>query len=695
MPESTNKNRSRTLKYILLRFVGALLLVLLLGNFFLNISITRDYLQEQLQSHAQDAATALGLSLSSVIDARDLVLAGRMIDAIFDSGDYRTIVLRDVQGKTLINREQVLRIETVPNWFVSLIELVTPSREAQVMSGWNQLGTLVVESHPGYAYLELWRVMQTQLIWFGLVAMLGLILAQVFISAILQPLMRIERQAHEISNNRFDYRAPMPNTRELARVALAMNEMADKLGHVFSEQLNLIEDLREQSFQDELTGLSNRAGFDRRLKADLESKQSVVQGTLILIQLSQFDAVNQQHGREVGDNILQAVAEVLIQLTRRHVGSYGARRSGADFSVFLPGMTGDEADEAASKLMAKLSALHPLKHLLRDDVLHIGVACAKADDSSGTLLSKSDMALRQAQGKGVSGWQRYAHIVALNDEAESDETSNLDSAHVDANSALAEVRQASEWLAILQEVLARRRVQLYVQPVFGMTTGDMTNEAPLYQQVLARIDVEGDLVVAGLFLPMVERFKLMVPFDQMVVEKVIESLMKDQNTGQYCVTLSESALVDEHFLVWLTAQLASAPSVAKRLIFEVPEYVVNYSEDALLKLCNLSTQQGFKVFIERFGASSVPFSYLQRIAIDGIKVDHSFIRDIDDSQDNQFFLRSAIQIAHSQGIQIVGVGVESEREWDTLRTLGIDGALGYYLGRPKADTVFSSSGQTQ
>lgn len=656
-------NKRRTLKQLLMCFIGALLTLLLLGSFFLNISITREYLQKQLQSHAQDAATSLGLSLSTVIDARDQVVAARMIDVIFDSGDYRQVVFNDVNGEALITRQQTLKIDQVPDWFVQMIDLETPAQTSQVMSGWNQLGSLKIASHPGYAYVELWRIMQTQVLWFAVITIIGLILAQLFISSILKPLMQVEKQAHDMSLNKFGYKAPMPKTRELARVASAMNNMGDKLGRVFKQQLDLIETLRAKSFIDTLTGLSNREGFDSRLKAELESQQRTGQGCLLLIQLSDFSKINQAHGRALGDELLTTVASVLAAIIKQHSGSFAARRSGVDFSVFLPGLMSDAVDDFAVKLLPGLNGLPILKQLLRDDVIHLGLACVESDDNAQQLLSKADMALRQAQTHSVSAWQRYANI----------ESADLSS----------EVHQANEWHTILKQVLADRSVSLHTQPVV-----DFQNKSLLYYQVLARIDVDDKLVVAGLFLPMAERFQLMIPFDRMVIEKVLQSLKLRQDGIAYCVTLSESSMADEQFLAWLNETLLSFKALAGRLIFEVSEHTIHHNEDALKYLCDLSTKYDFKLSVDRFGSSSVPFSYLQRIGLDIIKLDHGFIRDIQNHQSDQFFLHSAVQIAHSQEIQVMAVGVESEQEWNILKDLGLDGAMGYYLGRPTANDIF-------
>ena len=118
------------------------------------------------------------------------------------------------------------------------------------------------------------------------------------------------------------------------------------------------------------------------------------------------------------------------------------------------------------------------------------------------------------------------------------------------------------------------------------------------------------------------------------------------------------------------------------------EHAIHYNEEALKRRSTLSRKHDFKLSIDRFGSSSVPFSYLQRIGLDIIKLDHGFIRDIQDNQSDQFFLHSAVQIAHSQEIQVMAVGVESEQEWNVLKGLGLDGAMGYYLGRPTANDMF-------
>lgn len=652
--------RSLTLKQVLLWFTGLLMASLLLVNFFLSVNSSRDYMQQQLSSHAQDAATSLGLSLSTVIDANDTVMAGSMIDAMFDGGYYRHIIYYDVKGDAKVVRHSPMKVGGVPAWFVEWIDLESPEGKAEVVSGWMQLGSVSVVSHPGYAYEQLWRSLKTELVWFALIGAVAFLVMHLVITTILLPLMRIERQAKAVRDRDFSYRAPMPKTRELKRVAVAMNSMSDRLGKMFGEQLALIEHLRAQSFQDGVTGLGNRAEFDKRLKAELESEQSAAIGSLLLIQLGDFAAYNQANGRQGGDALLRQLAEAIKVDAVKVTDAFVARRSGSDFSVFLPGVVDDQADKFANDLLHKLAGLHLVKQMCRNDILHVGIASTMNKIALPLFLSEADMALRRAQTSGPNGWQRYV----LSSDSASPENS---------------VKQANEWLTILRNTLSSKSIVFHYQPVYS---GDRSSI--LHYQVLSRIEVNGELVVAGVFIPMAERFSLLVDFDRLVVDQAIVKLEQGLNVdARLCVNISVHSIADSDFVNWLLETLEQHPEEARKLIFEVSEYSLQEAGGALKRLVKYSKSLGYQVSIDRFGVAAVPFSYLQHLSIHYIKVDHSFIRDIQNSRDNQFFLRSVLQIAHGQDIQVIAVGVEFEEEWQSIEPLGIDGAMGYYLCRPQ------------
>ncbi|MDX1528035.1 MAG: LapD/MoxY N-terminal periplasmic domain-containing protein, partial [Gammaproteobacteria bacterium] len=126
----------------------ALMFVLVFaGTFTITVENTRRYLVTQLESHAQDTATSLALSLTPHVD--DVLRMKSMVDAVFDRGEYRRIVVENLQGEAMISRDVPVKVYGVPAWFVRRLPLETPEASAKLMSGWRQAGQLKVVSHPG------------------------------------------------------------------------------------------------------------------------------------------------------------------------------------------------------------------------------------------------------------------------------------------------------------------------------------------------------------------------------------------------------------------------------------------------------------------------------------------------------------------------------------------------------------------
>lgn len=651
-------NEKRSLKELVLLSVGLLLIVLLALSSALNFVSTQRYAEAQLARHSQDASTFLGLALSSQKNDAQHVAKQRMVDAIFDSGNYRKIVFRASDGVAISEREQRVEISGVPRWFIDSLSQGLKPGIASVMDGWSQLGVVEVYANPSLVAQKLWGQFKKQILLFVVILALGLLLLYALLKKLLAPLSALERQAGHISQRSFEQQVDLPSTRELDSVARAINSMAAKLKRSFDEQLDDIERLRDQTRKDQLTGLFNREGFDARLKSDLSGRSITGVGDLLLVSLNDFTQVNSDFGRQKADGLLKSVADILQGESTKYQGAYVARRTGAQFSVFLPGISVECAESLAKKLIAKVQSISILRQAMRDDWVNIGLAEVCDAETLSELLSKADLALRQAQSRGVSGWQRYV----LSQDADVSQ----------------DVRQASHWQEILQSSLANNALILHEQEV--CLAGDRTRIS--HKQLLARIEVDGQLIVASTFLPMAKRFGMMVLFDEMIVERVFEQLLKSETDDRYHITLSEASIADEVFMQWLVEHLRGHQSVLHRVTLEVPEHALGFGEDVLLKLCELGARWGFELCIDRFGISSIPFSYLQRVNVSAIKIDASFIRNIQFNRENQFFLRSVVQIAHSQKIQVIAIGVETEDELATLQQIGVDAVMGYIISRP-------------
>lgn len=656
-----------TLLRQLMIVITLLLLLLLVGNFLTSVYNSRDYLARQMQSHAQDTATSLGLSMTTAAGETDIASLELMASAVFDRGYFRTIVLQDMQGETIVAREIPVSIEGIPLWFTRLIDLPSPEGVAEIMDGWTLVGRLTVVSHPGYAYRDLWRMSQDYLwLYLGMLVLTYLLLG-VVLRFLLRPLILVEQQAAEICDRKFTVLAKIPRTRELKRVVQAMNRMSGKLEDSFQQQLALTEHLRAEARSDSLTDLDNRREFDSRCTAHLETEEGSGAAALMILQIRNFDRVNDELGRPSGDMLLQQVAERFSKSLQSFESAIIARRGGTDFAAFLPNISVELARTCLESCFQDVSSLQHFSSSRFLDSLHLGMVYTDSRQPLSLLLTEADTALRNAQSRGAS----KTHLLIRGD-------------HDDPITDL--IKQADEWRLTLHQLLQSKPLLFHYQPVLSLPDRELIS-----YEVFTRAYIDDQLVTAGVFLPMAERFGLLPQFDRMIIEALFANLSaarldtawQDVDSPSLSINISTRSVQDAEFLTWLIDFLSAPPIAPDSIILEVQDYTVHLAYDQVKQMMDRLKPFGYQFSIDHFGAGTTAFSYLHSLDIDFLKVDRSFVRDLHSNTDNQFFIRSVAQIAHNRDILLIAEGVEKEAELNALTDLNVDGAMGYLLGEPK------------
>ncbi len=646
-----------TLSRQLITLIVALFIIGLLGTLAISINNTRHFLITQLESHAQDTATSLGLSLSPPMASKDLPTMNSMVDAIFDRGYYQEITIKRIDGSTLIERMNPLRIEGVPAWFVKRIPLGTPEGEALVMSGWRQAATVHVRSHPGFAYAELWRNSMETLWWFGATALGTLALGLMMLRMVLRPLRAVEAQAEAICARDYRLQAILPRTRELRSVVDAMNRMSSKVKLMFDEQAQTSERLREQAFKDPVTGLGNRRYFNTQLQHLMVSQEEFGQGALLLVQLNDFKSFNDRQGYQAGDALLERAAALISACCAPGKSCSVSRLGGADFAVIAVQTTPGDAEQLGQGICQALVQLHAGPQTGTATPVYVGIALAHPAQSASELLAETDMALRAAQ-TGTEPWHRYDSTTLVQQD----------------------IYGAGEWQEILRNALRTFAITLYAQPVLAADDASRV----LHQEILMRLPTAGGtLLTAGLFIPMAERLGLGRALDKLMLTRVISHLTAHGTQAlPYAVNLTAGALSDPAFVDWLCGQLEQHAPIAGRLLFELPEYGVLADIQALRRFTERVARYGARCSIDHFGRGFASFGYLSTIKAHAIKIDGSYIHNIDTDKDKRFFVQALIKTARSIDLEIIAESVESQAEWDTLRELGVDGVQGYLPGVP-------------
>jgi diguanylate cyclase (GGDEF)-like protein len=623
------------------------------GSFMVSLESSRAQYVNQLRSHAQDAATALALSLTPNID--DPAMVELMVSSIFDSGYYASIRVVDLaDNKVMVERSAEPDSTEVPGWFVHLIGLEPAGGDAIVSRGWQQAARVEVVSHPMFALAKLWQSALGSLGWLLLCGAVSGLLGALLLKRQLRPLDYMVEQSHAIARREFLSLPELPRTPELRRVVQAMNQMVEKLKALFMEQAERSERLRIESYQDSLTGLANRRYFDMQLQARVSHAEENRAGYLLLLRVNDLAGLNLRLGAAAADALLKEVGAMLVRHCARHpeTSNLICRSRGGEFSVLAPGLTLEEARQLAQALDTALQSLYDTGASDVYPVAWMGLAPYIAGEAPHDLLKLADQALAQAEAHGEAHW------VCLDQQAVQP---GGDDHHA--------------WHSLLDDALQSGRFQLFFQPVVTAQ-----GNAPLHHKVLSRVlDAQGLAIPAGRFLPWIERFGWSNRLDLVMLRLVMAHLQVQP--GVLALNLSAATLDDPQAMSRIFALLTQNPSLGPRLIFEIGEEQLP-EQQVLEQVTKRLHALGFGLALQHFGGRFSMIGNLAHLGLAYLKVDGSYIRAIDQENHKRLFIEAIQRAAHSIDLPLIAERVETEGELAVIREMGIEGVQGRLIGEP-------------
>jgi diguanylate cyclase (GGDEF)-like protein len=628
---------------IWLAIIG-LTLAAFLGSLLVNTLTARSYLEKQLFLKNSDNATALALSMSQITE-KDPVTIELLLSAQFDTGHYQEIVLTDPKGNVIVERRQESDQDLgAPSWFVNLLPIKADPGIAHIQDGWKQFGSISLASHSKFAYRDLWQGTLDLSGYFLIGGLLAGLLGTILVRLITRPLNAVVEQAHAITERRF-ITVETPKIPELSSVVGAMNDMVLRVKQMFADEAARLDAMRKQLAYDAVSNLPNRDHFMGRLREALENDDAPSHGTLLFLRLVDLAEINRNLGHVGTDKLLREVGLVLKDICGDKDRWLPARVKGPDFAILAQGE--DDAQELAKQVAEHLSKRQGEHWPQLTNLFHIGAVCYQRGDNMGAALSTADQALAQAESQGPNAW------VTKGEEA-----------------TRAAIVPAETWREIIADAIGRGRIKLVHFPVI-----DSKGEA-LHREGLIRMQTEADgpWHPAGDFMPMAVRLNLTSSLDLGVIRLALEELRGQE--GSIAINLTAETISDWEFRNKLADLLKGHANLCPRLWMEVPEYGTFSHFDAFRDLSHTLKQLGCKVGIEHFGRKLSEVDKLADLGVDYVKVDTSFISDIDSNPGNQEFLKGLCRMAHNLGILVIAVGVQTEGELAVLPGLGFDGATG-------------------
>ncbi|VVP25049.1 cyclic di-GMP receptor LapD [Pseudomonas fluorescens] len=630
------------------------LLVAFSGSFFVSLESSREQTLGQLRSHAQDAATALGLSLTAQID--DPAMIELMVSSIYDSGYFSSIrVVSIVDEQVLVERSAPAKIKGVPRWFVRLVNLSPEGGDALIMRGWDQVARVEVMSNPQFALAKLWDSTVGSLIWLLICGLLSAVFGGWLLRRQLRPLDKMVKQAEAISKREFLSLPKLPRTPELKRVVLAMNQMVEKLKTLFAEEASRSEKLRAESYQDSLTGLANRRLLDEQLADHLLISEQSSAGHLLMLRINDLVGLNQRLGGQRTDALISAVGELLKRLTQlpERRTWLAARNRGGEFSLLTPGLDAVDAARLASEISATLENLRLTDASDCMPVAHLGIVAYHPGEPASDVLLRLDQALTQARQHPERPW------VCL---ADTDTATN---------------HTQHDWRSWIDDALTHGKLRLYFQPVVQCADTSQV----LHHKVLARLlDPSGEAIAAGHFLPWIERLGWSARFDLAMLEATLDYLVL--NRWPLALSLSGNTLRDPAQLREIIDLLDSLPDLAPLLTLEIDERQLP-PPDELQRLTHSLLDTGYRLGLQHFGGSFSQIGNLTQLGLAYLKIDGAYIRSIDVQPDKRLFIDAIFRATNSIDLPLIAEMVETQGELEVIRELGLFGVMGRLIGPPE------------
>lgn len=417
------------------------------------------------------------------------------------------------------------------------------------------------------------------------------------------------------------------------------------------------------AYVDTLTRLPNRAALVEGLQATLEqSGKGGHWNALLFIDLDQFKVLNDTKGHHFGDRLLREVAGRLKPAVGED--SLVARFGGDEFVVLLRKLAvGSEvAEQQVSRIVERVHTAIAEPFLLDGFPFHtnasIGAALFRGNETSvDELLKRADMAMYEAKASGPGSASFFAPEMQ----------------------AILEERMALT--AELRDALEAGKLMLHYQPQVDQSGTPFGVEALLRWEHPQR-----GLVPPAIFVPLAERAGFSERLDAFVLMTACETLTRWQRMPamshlQMSVNIG-CRRISSDLVSLVTSALNATGADAKRLTLEITERVMldhgNEVDTALAELKRL----GVKIFLDDFGTGYSSLAHLKRLPIDALKVDYSFVRDIETDQNDRVIVQTILNIARNLGMAVVAEGVESEIQALLLQRFGCHAFQGFLYGRP-------------
>lgn len=426
------------------------------------------------------------------------------------------------------------------------------------------------------------------------------------------------------------------------------------VGRDVTDQRAIEERVRYMAYYDPLTGLANRHLFNQRLRDALSVAEDRVRHVALLyLDLDDFKSVNDTQGHNFGDSLLREVGERL----RREMGDGAlcARLGGDEFAILMETAAGDGMlIECAHRILAAVREPFMIEGQAIYTSTSVGSARGQPGVDADELMRRVDLALYAAKARGRDAFAMF------------DDT--LDQA----------ARERSNTRTELAEALSKEEFTLHYQPIIALDSG----ETVAYEALLRWRHPTRGLLLPDHFLSIAEESDLIVPLGDWIIRQALEDVADWEGDFRISINLSPSQTRHRQLLATVEDALAASGMPAGRLEFEITEHVLIEDAAGGAAMLERLRSLGVQIALDDFGTGYSSLSYLRRYPFDRIKIDRTFVADIETSDEARAIVSTLTRLADALGMRTTAEGIERVGQLDLLRKLGCHEAQGFLIMEP-------------
>ena len=422
-------------------------------------------------------------------------------------------------------------------------------------------------------------------------------------------------------------------------------------------QFETLQKLEFVEAHDTLTGLMNRTSvvsYYDKIKHNIK----IDRGVALMIDLDKFQLFNNSLGFSKGDQCLCIISDSLQKNLPK--SAKFARISNDQFVVLIPDLEHNYSDQIATLLKQNLQNVD-FSSVAKDISMTccVGIVELNPDFVDGELvISALVLSIQLAKYKGPNTIQHYH-----SDDPE-----------------LLHHKEEIHIFKTVKSALSDNAFLLYRQELKRDSVGSTQK---VYEVLLRMKDETGQMISPALFIPIAEQHGLAVAIDKWVVNATFQKMSLEASDDHYCINLSGQTLADKTMVDFVRAKIAEFTIATELITFEITEtFAITHLESAI-HFINEITAIGCRFALDDFGSGLSSFSYLQQLPVQKLKIDGIFIKDITNNQRNQAFVSTMVSLAQSMEMETVAEFVETEQDYQMLRTLGVDYYQGYFFHKPQ------------